>query len=58
MDVGQRTNLRSYMYIIERLSNNTRNAIRREVESGEERLDHMSPALQTSLYFTPTMFKV
>ena len=58
MDVGQRTNLRSYMYIIERLSNNTRNVIRREVEGDEERLDHLSPALQTSLYFTPTVSKV
>ena len=58
MDVGQRTNLRSYMYIIEHLSNNTRNAIRREVEGEEERLDHLSPALQTSLRFTPTVSKV
>ena len=58
MDVGQRTNLRSYMYIIERLSNNTKSAIRREVEGDEERLDHLSPALQTGLYFTPTVSKV
>ena len=55
MDVGQRTNLRTY---IERLSNNTRNDIRREVEGEEERFDHLSPALQTSLYFTPTVSKV
>ena len=58
MDVGQRTNLRSYMYIMEHLSNNTKSAIRREVEGDEERLDHLSPALQTSLYFTPTVSKV
>ena len=55
MDVGQMTDLRSY---IEHLSNNTWNAIRREVEGEEERLDHLSPALQTSLCFTPTVSKV
>ena len=58
MDVGQRTNLISYMYIIEHLSNDTRDAIRREVEGAEERLDHLNPALQTSLYSTPTVSKV
>ena len=55
MDVGQRTNLRNYM---ERLSINTRNDIRREGEGEDERLDHLSPALQTSLYFTLTVSKV
>ena len=58
MDDDEMANLKQYLNNVERSSNDNRTAIRDDVEGGEAKIDYLSPALQTSLYVTPSVSKV